>query len=220
MRSARQSMVSDTVDIQFSKVHIVAVATLVFAGVLYTATGEGVPFIDSHDHGSHVHSHDNTATVSGEMTLRDRFDMLRVQSTNACGAQPQHLTDIPDGQRMQGSCCSAMNFHSYEEQIAGLESDYSDYGIIPSDPYNVSVKWAKQMIKYGEDTELTEGQQAIYDKATEISHEGGPCCCKCWHWYAYAGLGKKLIIDHDFSAAQLAELWELSDACGGDHTHT
>ena len=67
-----------------------------------------------------------TRTVSGELSLRDRFEVLRTKSTNACGAQPQHLTNIPDGQRMRGSCCSQMVFHSYKEQIRGLEANYSE----------------------------------------------------------------------------------------------
>ena len=188
---------------------------ILFTGLLYASTGGSLPSLpigDSRD------SYD-TRTVSGDMTLQDQFDVLRTKSTNACGAQPQHLDNIPDGQRMQGSCCSKMVFHSYEEQIAGLAANYSDYEIIPSDPYNVSVRWAKQMIEYGEDTELTAEQQAIYDEATEISHEGGPCCCVCWHWYAYGVLGEKLIVEYDFTAEQIAHVWDLSDACGGNLSH-
>lgn len=211
-------MPGNTVTVRFTRSPLLLAAVgLVFAGLLYAATAGSLP--GTHDHDDHVHDHGDTNTVTGEMTLRDRFDVLRTKSTNACGAQPQHLTDVPDGQRMQGSCCSQMVFHSYKEQIAGLNEHYSDYDIIPSDPYNVSVKWAKQMIEYNEATELTEEQQAVYDEAAEISHEGGPCCCKCWHWYAYAGLGKKLIIDHGFTAEQVAQVWELSDACGGSHSH-
>ena len=206
-------------NVQIKHWHLAAIVAggVLLTGLLYATTAGSLP--GTHDHDDHTHDRDDTRTVSGDMTLRDRFEMLRTQSTNACGAQPQHLTNIPDGQRMQGSCCSAMKFHSYEEQIAGLEANYSDYEIIPSDPYNVSVKWAKQMIEYGEDTELTPEQQAVYDEATEISHEGGPCCCVCWHWYAYGGLGKKLIVEYDFSAEQVAQVWDLSDACGGDHSH-
>lgn len=211
-------MSGNKINVRVTKSHLlIATVGLVFAGLLYTATAGSFP--GTHDHDDHTHDR-NTDTVSGEMTLRDRFEVLRTQSTNACGAQPQYLDEIPGWQRMQGSCCSAMNFHSYEEQITGLEANYSEYQIIPSDPYNVSVKWAKQMIEYNEDTELTEEQQAIYDEATEISHEGGPCCCTCWHWYAYGGLGKKLIIEYDFTAEQVAQIWDLSDACGGSHSHT
>ena len=197
----------------------IVVGSVLLTGLLYASTGGSLPIGDRHNHDDHTHDPDTTQPVSGEMPLRDRFEVLRTKSTNACGAQPQHLTTIPDGQRMQGSCCAEMVFHSYEEQIAGLNEHYADYEIIPPDPYNVSVNWAKQMIEYNEATELTAEQQAVYDEAAEISDEGGPCCCKCWHWYAYAGLGKKLIIEHDFTADQVAQVWDLSDACGGDHAH-
>jgi len=31
----------------------------------------------------------------------------------------------------------------------------------------------------------------------------------------YEGLAKKLMIEEGFSAEQIAEVWDLSDACGG-----
>lgn len=164
------------------------------------------------------HAYDNDMTAENA-ALRAQFNTLSTAGSNVCGAQPENLDAFVDGERMQGSCCAPMSFHSYKEQITGLEQ-YADYELIPSDPYNVSVTWAKEMIAYNEETTLNAEQQAVYDEATELSHEGGPCCCVCWHWYAYAGLGKKLIVEHDFTAEQVAELWDLSDACGGSHTHT
>ncbi len=199
---------------------------LMISGVIYMVAGGTIQgmLIEStlesgntqHDHGDHDRPHDS-GTVAEDPALRGRFDVLRRQSSNSCGLQPQRL-DAVNEERLQGSCCGQMVFHSYQEQITGLKQ-YADYEIIPPDPYNVSVAWAGEMVQYAEETELAEEQQAVYDKAKELSHEGGPCCCRCWHWYAYGGLGEKLIVEYDFSAEQIAEVWGLSDACGGNHAH-
>jgi hypothetical protein len=112
-----------------------------------------------------------------------------------------------------------MDMHSYEEQIVGLEENYGASEIIPRDPYDVPASWVRQMIEYSNQTTLTPEQQAVYDSAVQLSDEGGPCCCVCWHWYAYEGLAKHLIINENLSAEQIAEMWNLSDACGVDHRH-
>ncbi len=147
--------------------------------------------------------------------LEGKFVVLSQATTNACGGGKTYVNQLSaDGTRIQGSCCSAMDFHRYVEQIEGLKN-YKEYEIIPKDPYDVSSEWAEEMMAYTENTFLTDEQQKTYDTAVELSHEKGPCCCKCWHWYAYEGLAKKLIIDYDFTAEQVAEVWDLSDACGG-----
>ncbi len=155
-----------------------------------------------------------------------KFAILSKAKTNSCGGGESYVSQLSaDGTRIQGSCCSSMNFHRYTEQIEGLKK-YSNYEIIPSDPYDVSSEWADRMIKYGGQKELTSEQQSIYNGAMELSHEGGPCCCKCWHWYAYEGLAKHLIVEENFTAEEIAEVWDLSDACGGSghvegsHGHT
>ena len=156
-------------------------------------------------------------TIQGPDTKEPeaKFAILSKANTNACGGGKTYINQLSaDGTRIQGSCCSAMDFHRYVEQIEGLER-YSEYETIPKDPYDVPSKWAEEMIAYTESTILTNEQQKIYDEAVESSHEKGPCCCKCWHWYAYEGLAKKLIIDYKFTADQIAEVWDLSDACGG-----
>lgn len=168
---------------------------------------------------------DSRGTKLGELqphlaheALAARFEYLSQQGTNSCGGGKDVVTTLSSEGRMQGSCCGPMSLHSYEEQVDGLKK-YADYDIIPPDPYDVPVAWAKEMIAYNEQTTLTPDQQALYDKAVEMSHEKGPCCCKCWHWYAYEGLAKKLIITEAFTAEQIAEVWDLSDACGGEHAH-
>ncbi|MEK7519592.1 MAG: hypothetical protein AAB565_02325 [Patescibacteria group bacterium] len=152
-------------------------------------------------------------------TLAARFDYLSKETTNACGGGKDYVAQLSsDGKRLQGSCCNLMDFHSYQEQIEGLKK-YAEYEIIPSDPYNIEASFADRMIVYNDQTKLTVEQQAVYDKAVELSMEEGPCCCKCWHWYSYEGLAKYLIINEGFSAEQIAEIWDLSDACGGEHHH-
>lgn len=64
------------------------------------------------------------------------------------------------------------------------------------------------------DMELTPEEQQAYDYAMQNSNEKGPCCCKCWRWYVYGGLGKYLIRNHGFSGEQVTEVWNLSDGCG------
>lgn len=166
---------------------------------------------------------DNHEQSTGSITntaLAAQFEHLSAQTTNSCGGGKAVVFGVPEDGRLQGSCCGPMNPHSYEEQVAGLEAKYSEYDIIPADPYDVPVSWARQMIEYSDQTTLTPEQQTIYDEAVEMSGEGGPCCCVCWHWYAYEGLAKHLIINESFSAEQIAEVWDLSDACGGDnHRH-
>lgn len=161
----------------------------------------------------------NTVGITNT-ALAAKFEDLSGKTTNSCGGGKAVVFGLPEDGRLQGSCCDAMDAHSYEEQITGLKEKYDEHDVIPSDPYDVSAQWARQMIEYGDQTTLTPEQQAIYDEAVELSEEGGPCCCVCWHWYAYEGLAKHLIINESFTAEQVAEVWELSDACGGGSEHS
>jgi len=154
----------------------------------------------------------NPATIKN---LEAKFAVLSKTNTNSCGGTFDYVDSMPDNARIQGSCCSAMNFHRYEEQIKGLKK-YKKYDLIPKDPYDISVSLAKELLDFQKNIKLDSEQQKIYDKSVELSHEGGPCCCKCWHWYAYEGLAKYLIVEENFTAEQIAEVWDISDACGGD----
>ena len=149
----------------------------------------------------------------------EKFNYLVRQTSNSCGLARQVVLGYPNTQRIQGSCCNKMDHHAYLEQIEALKK-YKDISIIPPDPYDISAEKAKQLFKYLEEIELTSDQQTIYNEAMKISNEGGPCCCKCWHWDAYEGLAKKLIVDYGWNSEQIAELWDFSDACGGSgHEH-
>ena len=110
-----------------------------------------------------------------------------------------------------------MSMHRYEEQIEGLKK-YKDIPDIPTDPYDVDGALAKELLVYY-DFPLSSEEQAAYDYAMEHSEEKGPCCCKCWHWYVYGGLAKKLIHERHFTGEQIVEIWNLSDGCGGAGDH-
>ena len=185
------------------------VIALIFIGGAYTL-----------DNNLNSQSQPATHSFSVNTALAAQFEDLSNQTTNSCGGGKAAVYGLPEEGRLQGSCCGPMDMHSYEEQVTGLKEKYSNYEIIPPDPYDVSAAWARQMIEYSDATTLSTEQQAIYNKAVELSGEGGPCCCVCLHWDAYEGLAKHLIINENFSAEQIAELWELSDACGGEgHNH-
>lgn len=150
-------------------------------------------------------------------SLEAKFEKLKVAGTNFCAGP--NILDLTDSIRLQGSCCSAMDFHRYKEQIEGLKK-YSSIDKIPEDPYDISKELAEELLDYQKTIVLTAQQQEIYDKATELSHEGGPCCCKCWRWHAFEGLAKYLITEYDFSSEQIADVWDLEDGCGGKgHVH-
>ncbi|MBI2085581.1 MAG: hypothetical protein HYT71_03660 [Candidatus Aenigmarchaeota archaeon] len=150
--------------------------------------------------------------------MESKFAVLSAANTNLCAA-PGFIDYKNNNERIQGSCCSAMDFHRYVEQVEGLKK-YSHIEKIPSDPYDIPVSLAKELLEYQKNIILTSEQQEIYDEAMKMSHEGGPCCCKCWRWDAFEGLAKHLITEYNFSAAQIAEIWDLEDGCGGEgHTH-
>lgn len=152
-------------------------------------------------------------------TMEERFDYLSNNGNSACSMSfKDSIMTMADSGSLMGSCCSKMSMHMYQEQTEGLKK-YSDIREIPPDPYNVEAGLAKEMMGYY-DVPLSAEEQAAYDYAMENSHEKGPCCCKCWRWYVYGGLGKYLIKEYKFSGEQLTELWDLSDGCGGEgHNH-
>ena len=62
---------------------------------------------------------------------------------------------------------------------------------------------------------LNKEEQSAYDYAMEHSDMQGPCCCKCWHWKVYGGLGKYLIRTRHYTGQQLVDLWNIGQGCGG-----
>src|SRR3989344_5611139 len=154
----------------------------------------------------------------GEQTLAAQFDYLSKNGNSSCsGAFKDSIDSMPDTGRLRGSCCSPMDMHRYEEQVTGLKK-YQDIPEIPSDPYDIDASLAKKLKVYYY-LDLTPEQQKAYDYAMQNSMEKGPCCCKCWRWYVYGGLGKLLIQKYNFTGEQVTEIWNLSDGCGGAGDH-
>lgn len=146
--------------------------------------------------------------------LAAKFDELSKNGNSTCSAKfKDSVAQGSGGSRIKGSCCSAMDLHRYVEQVEGLKK-YANIPEIPLDPYDLDAKLAKQLTAYY-DVQLSQAQQQAYDYAMIHSHEKGPCCCKCWRWYVYGGLGKLLIQQYGFTGEQVTEVWDLSDGCGG-----
>jgi len=146
------------------------------------------------------------------------WEYLSQNGNSSCSlAFRDSISQMPDETRLVGSCCSPMSIHRYSEQVEGLKK-YAEIPEIPSDPYDIEAGLAKQLMSYY-DIELSPEEQLAYDYAMQNSDEKGPCCCKCWRWNVYGGLGKLLIRDYNFTGEQVTELWNLSDGCGGDSEH-
>lgn len=153
--------------------------------------------------------------------LAAKFEELSQNGNSSCSAsfRDSVAAGSTGSERLQGSCCSAMDLHRYSEQVEGLKK-YANIPEIPPDPYDIDAKLAEALAARYDDP-LTPEQQKAYDYAMANSDEKGPCCCKCWRWYVYGGLAKLLIQDYGFTGEQVTEVWNLSDGCGGagEHVH-
>lgn len=173
---------------------------------------------------SPFHFGGNPTSVNKTFSIADpvlaaRFDYLSKNGNSACSsAFKDSITAMADGARLQGSCCSPMSPHRYIEQVEGLKK-YASISEIPPDPYDIQAGLAKKLMSHYDD-QLTPDEQKAYDYAMQNSDEKGPCCCKCWRWFVYGGLGKYLIKEKGFTGQQLTEIWNLSDGCGGDNDHS
>ena len=158
------------------------------------------------------------ARVAADVLL-SKFYLLKEKSISNCfQGFLDSISSLPDATRLQGSCCGPMDLHRYKEQIEGLRR-YKAIEEIPPDPYDIHAGLAKRLLA-AYDVALEPQQQQAYDHAMEASSEKGPCCCECWRWHVYGGLGKLLIRDQGFDGATVAKIWDLSDGCGGaDHVH-
>ncbi|MBI2611680.1 hypothetical protein HYW54_02965 [Candidatus Gottesmanbacteria bacterium] len=150
--------------------------------------------------------------------VASKFDYLSQNGNSSCSLSfKDSIPNMADEERLLGSCCSPMSLHRYSEQVEGIKK-YSHIPEIPPDPYDIEVGLAKKLLPYY-DQNLTSSEQKAYDFAMQNSDEKGPCCCKCWRWYVYGGLGKYLIKNYKFTGEQLTEVWNFSDGCGGDSEH-
>jgi hypothetical protein len=145
---------------------------------------------------------------------KERFALLHDRYSNQCGLQPASLATLPASGRLQGACCSPMNLAHYEQQLNGLKS-YRAVPLVPVDPYDVSVRLALQLVAYDHSIRLTHPERRRYEQAVRLSKEHGPCCCQCWRWSAFMGQAKKFIVEHRYSAAEIAAISGLEDGWGG-----
>lgn len=160
---------------------------------------------------------DSNINISQE--VREKFNYLSQNGNSSCStAFRESIKSMADTARLQGSCCSPMSLHRYSEQVEGLKK-YQNIPEIPPDPYDIEAGLAKKLMAHYDD-QLTPEKQKAYDYAMQNSDEKGPCCCKCWRWNVYGGLGKFLIKNYGFTGQQITEVWNLSDGCGGDNDHT
>lgn len=145
----------------------------------------------------------------------DKFDFLSTNGNSSCGGDfLDSIGGMPQNARLQGSCCSPMERTRYNNQIEGLRK-YASISEIPPDPYDIEASLAQKLLPYY-DLALTPDEQAAYDYAMANSDEQGPCCCRCWRWKVFGGLGKLLIREHSFDGPKVTDVWNLSDGCGGD----
>ena len=158
------------------------------------------------------------ADLKQRSKLEHRFAELSARHTNNCTlARVDAKTQLRG--RLQGSCCSPMDYDHYAEQVVGLRA-YAHLGEIPPDPYDVSVALARRLTAFNGSVSLSPAQQRTYDRAVRLSDEQGPCCCSCWRWQALQGLGRELVARRKWSARQLATVWDLEDGCGGKGNRT
>src|SRR5215813_3825343 len=164
--------------------------------------------------GSFAVASTNAQEATYDTALKSHFQSLSQHGNVECSVQFEKLigTMGPEG-RLQGSCCAPMDETRYRQQIEGLKK-YADIAEVPPDPYDIPAQLAhKLMGDY--DLVLNKEEQAAYDYAMEHSDMEGPCCCKCWRWKVYGGLGKLLIHVHHYTGQQLTDLWNVGQGCGG-----
>jgi len=198
---------------RFGSKHVLVVTAAIAVAALITGVWL-VPGLFSNEQADLVAVKQAEVDVLATGDLRSRFVKLSSRHSNKCGLRPESLSTIAVNGRLQGSCCRRMDLHKYTEQIAGLRR-YAHVPEVPSDPYDIPVSLAKRLLGYQKSIELTTAQQATYDRAMQLSEEGGPCCCRCWRWTTFEGQAKFLIARREFDAEAIAEIWSLEDGCGG-----
>ena len=159
------------------------------------------------------------AVAAAPDEIARRFAFLSANGNSNCSNEfRDSIAAMPDGARLLGSCCGPMAEHRYREQIEGLK-EFAGFSEIPPDPYDIDAAFAKRMMPNFE-LELSSDEQAVYDLASEVSAEKGPCCCKCWRWNTFGGMARLLIRDRGFDGIRVGQVWDLVDGCGGDtHAH-
>lgn len=213
----------------------VVVGILVILGVVFALTGKGSNGKETTDSIVQVYESLSRTNPNAAKLFFEQSDRLTKevdprlieldQLTIGCFGPDKIMQMKETDPNLGGQCCGSLkNAEQYKIQLGVIEDFIEEHeehlgdnvNLIPKDPYDVSVELAKKLMRYDNEIKLTIEQQVVYDKAVQLSHHGGPCCCRCWKWYVMSGLAKKLIVDNDFTAEQTAELWDLSSSCGHD----
>ena len=146
--------------------------------------------------------------------IKNRFEYLSQHGNVECSVQFENSIKIMSSDaKLEGSCCAPMDETRYRQQLDGLKK-YSDIAEVPPDPYDIPAPLAYKLMGYYT-LALNKEEQAAYDYAMEHSDMQGPCCCKCWRWKVYGGLGKYLIHTRHYTGQQLTDLWNVGQGCGG-----
>jgi hypothetical protein len=157
------------------------------------------------------------AVADDDAALMKRFDFLSQNGNVNCTAEFEaSIATMPVDARLQGSCCAPMDGARYITQIKGIR-EYADISEIPPDPYDIPAGMAQKLMP-SYDLALNGTEQEAYDFAMTNSDMRGPCCCQCWRWRVYGGLGKHLIRNRQFTGQQLVDLWNIAQGCGGPTT--
>jgi hypothetical protein len=152
-----------------------------------------------------------------DAALKKRFDDLSQNGNVSCSAEFEaSIAKMPAEARLKGSCCAPMDEARYITQIKGIRK-YADIPEVPPDPYDIPAGMAQKLMPYYT-LALNSTEQAAYDFAMAHSDMKGPCCCQCWRWKVYGGLGKFLIHEHHYTGQQLVDLWNIAQGCGGPTT--
>jgi hypothetical protein len=157
------------------------------------------------------------AEADDDAALMKRFDFLSQNGNVNCSAEFEaSIATMPVDAKLQGSCCAPMDGARYITQIKGIRK-YADISEIPPDPYDIPAGMAQKLAPYYA-IALSSTEQVAYDFAMANSDMRGPCCCQCWRWRVYGGLGKHLIHERQFTGQQLVDLWNIAQGCGGPTT--
>src|SRR5439155_11833740 len=70
--------------------------------------------------------------------LHRRFAVFNRRHSNECGLRPKSIDSLAVNGRLQGACCTAMDFQHYVSQVRGL-ARYRALSEVPADPYDIPV---------------------------------------------------------------------------------
>jgi hypothetical protein len=143
----------------------------------------------------------------------ETFAYLSGQHSNRCDLQAAEIMRYPATMRIQGSCCSPMDAVTYARQLRALRP-YAQIHEIPRNPYDIPARLAQELLRY-RGIRMSTDAQTVYDRGMRMTHEHGPCCCRCWRWEAFKGMSRYLIARRHWPAPQLARLIDAVDGCGG-----